>query len=220
MDNPEKKQFIANTAKAAIFNLFYPAILGTFIFELINNSGSLLTFQEPISIIQFLIALCIISFFVLDYLYGVNLDPYKCEFILMDFVAIISLTFSFFNIGIRAGSELNHIWLFLSFLFFFFLFVLYECYKLYQIGKGREKASDPVKIGHLNNYKKLYKNLLVNQAVGFVVIGFLLIFIHKRCLKIQLALILFGLLLIYFIFLYTRKLYTRRSFPPLGTLIN
>ena len=121
--------------KYLVQNLCYPAVLGSFLFSIIqsiadkirdDNATNFLSNTTSLLTLKILLAISILTFFCCDYLYSYVTKNYRPEYFIIDAFVIIVLTTSFFAINIDTLREPPIGYLVVPFIIFLIVFSIWD----------------------------------------------------------------------------------------------
>lgn len=130
-----KMTFKVEMGKYLVQNLFYPAILGSFLFSIIQSvankirddaATNFLSNSPTLLTLKILLAISILIFFCCDYLYSYVTKNYKPVYFVIDTFVILVLTTSFFAINIDTLREPPVNYLILPFIVFLIVFSIWD----------------------------------------------------------------------------------------------
>ena len=142
-----------------IFNLFYPAVLGTFFVSLLPSLFE--SFRRGIDLSasfdwKLLTALLIVAHFVVDYVFTEEVRLYKAGMFTLDLLVIILLYIAYSSVHLNDGGEFQVKSIALSMSGVYFSFLAWEYLERKEIGKQPAMTA----------YEAFF-------AVWFLIVGFL-----------------------------------------------
>lgn len=165
--------FKIKMGKYLVQNLFYPAVLGSFLFSIIqsiadkirdNNATNFLSNSASLLTLKILLAISILAFFCCDYLYSKVTKNYKPKYFIIDSFVIIVLTTSFFAINIDTMREPPIHYLVNPFIWFLLVFSIWDFTLVKSIDKN---ANDP----NLKKKRDFFKILAKWQIGALLFLG-------------------------------------------------
>ncbi len=225
---PEGKYARIELGKYLVQNLFYPALLGSFLFSIIQaiaeyirnpeNAENFLTDPAQLAWLKGVLAFGIILFYLCDYLYSYVTEHYKWQYFLIDAAAICTLVFSFFAIRIDVnGPPVIHN-LTLPFIGFFAVFMVVDWVYVGIYKPYKSEATGLMKF-------KFFKKLAWGQTIGFLFLGtsYLLFCFHSisdSMLAIGLIVVIYASVIFYFCLVQQKQQAANAVLPSLNQGIN
>lgn len=198
--------FKVRMGKYLVQNLCYPAVLGSFLFSIIqsiadkirdDNATNFLSNTPTLLSLKIFLAISILTFFCCDYLYSYVTKNYRPEYFLIDAFVIIVLTTTFFAINIDTLREPPINYLVAPFIAFLLVFSIWDFLLVKNIDKNTSEKN-------LKEKRDFFKSLRNWQMGAFLFLGtFYLLYCFDKISSIYLIIIfiitLFSSAIFYFL---------------------
>lgn len=189
--------FRVKMGKYLVQNLFYPAVLGSFLFTIIQsiadkirnpNSNNFLSNSNELLWIQLLLAISLIIFYCCDYLYSYVTKNYKAKYFIIDTVAIVLLIISFFGLNLNSIKEPKPEYVVLPFIVFLAFFFIWDFTLVRMIPKNTD--------GIEKRRRLFFKRLCYWQIIALLILGFSYIMNKCKIINLDFLLIIYILILL------------------------